>query len=161
MSDLDALRQILQRQPFCVLGSASNDGEPWVTPVFYNYDASLRLIWESSREAVHSRHIAENPRVAAVVTQLDVEDADEAAYFDCLAVQVPPDRLAEALTAYLDGPHQRQHGIQHRVEDYLGDKPLRLYEAVPYRAYLLDVTYTEDKHRIDSRHEVDLTADAP
>ena len=59
--------RILKEQWFCVLGTASTGAEPWVTPVFFNHDASYRFVWESSREAHHSQLIAANSSIAIVV----------------------------------------------------------------------------------------------
>jgi hypothetical protein len=39
---------------------------------------------------------------------------------------------------------------------YHGDKPLRLYEALIERAYLLTVGYDDEGHRIDQREEIEL-----
>ena len=148
--------RILKEQWFCVLGTASTEAEPWVTPVFFNYDQSYRFVWESNREAHHSKLIAANPSIAIVVANFASHDADEAVYLTCKAREVPPDGLTEALDVYLNGGHPRQTKVERKVEMYLEEQPLRLYEARPESAYLLVVTFDEEGHRIDRRQQISL-----
>ncbi|MGE0059443.1 MAG: pyridoxamine 5'-phosphate oxidase family protein [Dehalococcoidia bacterium] len=148
--------RIMREQWFCVIATASAEGVPWVTPVFYNFDPAYRLIWESSREAQHSKLIAANPNVAIVVANFETRNADEAVYLVCRAREVPPDGLDEALDVFLHGAHERKETVPRTSALYLDDQPLRLYEAVPEKAYLLVVSHDPDGRRIDHRQETQL-----
>jgi uncharacterized protein YhbP (UPF0306 family) len=150
--------RILKEQWFCVLSTASPDGMPWATPVFYNYELSpsMRMVWESSRHAQHSQLIAANPNIALVVANFARREADEAVYFRCTAREVPPDELNEALHLYINGGHPRTPSVPRTPDLYLEDQPLRLYEARPTEAYVLTITFDEDGRRIDRRIEIDL-----
>lgn len=148
--------RILREQWFCVLGTASTDGVPWVSPIFYNFDSNYRIVWESNREAQHSKLIAANPNVAISVANFNTRDADEAVYLVCRAREVPAEGLEVALDVYLHGAHDREQIRQRTVSLYLEDQPLRLYEAFPERAWLLVVTYDPDGRRIDHRQEIKL-----
>ena len=148
--------RILREQWFCVIGTASAVAEPWVTPVFFNHDPSYRFVWESSRHARHSQLIAANPLVAIVVANYARQEADEAVYLTCMAQEVPPEGIAEALDVFLNGVHPRQTRVERRPEMYLENQPLRLYEARPDSAYLLVVTHDDEGHRIDRRVEIDI-----
>jgi nitroimidazol reductase NimA-like FMN-containing flavoprotein (pyridoxamine 5'-phosphate oxidase superfamily) len=128
-------REIIARNRYCVLSTASRDGRPWVAPVFFNCDASFRLFWESDRQALHSQLIAANPRVAVVVADLEPDGPNEALYFDCSAREVPAERLAEAVESYKGGPHTKPECRGRTATDYMGASPLRLYEAVPEAIY--------------------------
>ena len=77
-------------------------------------------------------------------------------YLTCRAREVPPEGLSEALDVFLNGVHPRQTKVERKLEMYLGERPLRLYEARPESAYLLVVTYDDEGHRIDRRQEIDL-----
>jgi len=83
-------------------------------------------------------------------------EADEAVYLSCTAREVPPEGLSEALDVYLNGVHPRKTKVERRVEMYLGEEPLRLYEARPMSAYLLVVTYDDEGNRIDRRQEISI-----
>jgi hypothetical protein len=150
-----ALR-ILREQRFCVLATATPDGQPWPSPVFFNYDTTYRLVWETGRDAWHSQLIRQNPRVGIVVADLSGETSDEAVFLDCEAEEVPPEGLAAALDTFLHGPHKPTAATEHKVENYLDDEPLRLFLAIPLRAYVMVVTHDEQGRRIDSREPIDL-----
>jgi nitroimidazol reductase NimA-like FMN-containing flavoprotein (pyridoxamine 5'-phosphate oxidase superfamily) len=154
-SDVDsaAARRLLREQHYCTIATASPDGAPWVSPVFFNYDDAYRLVWESARDAQHSRLIEVNPRVAVVVAG-DASAADEAVYLECRARAVPADGLARALDVFLHGPHQKQESPSRRVEDYGPTARLALYEAVPERVYVLEVGHEEHGYRVDRRREI-------
>jgi hypothetical protein len=84
--------------------------------------------------------------------------ADEAVYLECRALAVPDELLDGMLDVFVNGPHGNQEGPPRRVEDYLGGASLALYQAMPERAYVMDVTHDERGHRIDRRREIDLRA---
>jgi hypothetical protein len=148
--------RILKEQWFCVLGTASTTGVPWVSPIFYNFDPQYRIVWESNRFAHHSELIAANSDVAIVVANFARHEADEAVYLLAKAREVPPEELEEALYLYLHGAHERTPSVPRTLDLYAADRPLRLYEAVVERAYLLTVGYDAEGHRIDQREEIDL-----
>jgi nitroimidazol reductase NimA-like FMN-containing flavoprotein (pyridoxamine 5'-phosphate oxidase superfamily) len=146
----------LQEQWFCVLATASPQAEPWVSPLFYNFDARYHIVWESAKDAHHSRLIADNPAIAIVVANFAKREADEAVYLVCKAREVPPEGLSEALDTFVNGAHKRTPEVERRVEMYLGDSPQRLYEAQTESAYLLVVTTDPDGRRLDRRQKISL-----
>jgi nitroimidazol reductase NimA-like FMN-containing flavoprotein (pyridoxamine 5'-phosphate oxidase superfamily) len=153
--DEEAAR-IIREQWFCVLATASSDGVPWASPLFFNVDERYRFVWESSRDAHHSQLIAENPNVALVIANFGSKNADEAVYLACTAREVPPEGLDDALDVFLNGAHKRSDTAPRSVELYLQDQPLRLYEAVPEKAFLLGVSHDAQGRRIDKRREIPL-----
>jgi len=154
--DAAAARQMIRDRRFCVLSTSTPDGRPWVTPLFYNYDSSYRIVFESAREARHSRLIAENPHVAIVIARLVAQEPLQGVYLECEAREVPPQHLEEALEVFKHGPHAKKASQSRRVDDYLGDRPLRLYEAVYERAYVLVTVRTADGYEVDRRIEISL-----
>ena len=151
-----AVREVLESTQFCIIATATPDGRPWVSPVFFNYDGDCRLVWESANEALHSQLIARNPRIAVVVADFAATPA-VGAYFECTAREVPAEGLAAALDVFLNGPHAKRDRTDRTVDDYGGTSRLRLYEAVPERAYLLDRTTDAAGHVIERHIEVALT----
>jgi hypothetical protein len=156
MMDATRARAVIARSRYCVLSAASSDGRPWVAPVFFNCDASFRILWESARQSLHSQLIASNPRVAVVVADLEAEGPKEALYFECFACEVPPDRLEETLRAFKGGPHSKPECQARTVFDYLGTSTLRLYEAVPDVIYARVSKRSVDGYDVDDRVKLDL-----
>ena len=154
--DADRARQLIHDIRFCVLSTSAQDGQPWVSPLFFNYDPSYRIVFESAKDARHSRNIASNPRVAIVIARLLARDPILGVYLECEAREVPVERLPEALEVFKDGPHRKQESAKRKVTDYLDDKPLRLYEAVHHKSYILTQIRTPEGYTIDQRVEITL-----
>jgi nitroimidazol reductase NimA-like FMN-containing flavoprotein (pyridoxamine 5'-phosphate oxidase superfamily) len=150
----DEVEQILKDNYHCVIACASATGEPWVAPVFFNYDAALRIVWESARDSRHAELIAENPRVASVVADLGHHGTPRGVYIEGQAREVSHDRLPAALDLFLNGPHPKH--MQRDVTDYLGDKPFRLYELTPERLFHLTQVETPEGYVLDERRELPL-----
>jgi nitroimidazol reductase NimA-like FMN-containing flavoprotein (pyridoxamine 5'-phosphate oxidase superfamily) len=66
--DLGALaRAIVDDNRFMTLGTADEDGRPWVSPVWFAPVTYRELLWVSSPDARHSRNLATRPEVAVVI----------------------------------------------------------------------------------------------
>ena len=93
MIDRSAVDRVLAANRYLVLGTADEDGQPWVTPVFFAPLDPNRVCWVSSPDSRHSRNIAHRAEVAITVfdSTVDVGRA-EAAYFDADAAQATPGR---------------------------------------------------------------------
>lgn len=100
MIDRSAVDRVLAANRYLVLGTADEDGQPWVTPVFLAPLDPNRVCWVSSPDSRHSRNIAHRAAVAITVfdSTLDVGQA-EAAYFDADAAQATVDETDMALQA--------------------------------------------------------------
>jgi nitroimidazol reductase NimA-like FMN-containing flavoprotein (pyridoxamine 5'-phosphate oxidase superfamily) len=60
-------RAVIDANLYMVLGTAGEDGRPWVTPVYYSAGGYTDFYWVSRPEAVHSRNIAARPQVSIVI----------------------------------------------------------------------------------------------
>ena len=160
--DVAAIRDVFRRNAFCTIATASLSGEPWLSPVFYNYAPDYALVWESAREAVHSHYIRANPRVAIFIKDATTHAPGTDLYIEALAQEVPLERLDAVLHTWQDGPHGHSDRARREPADYGESKPLRLYEAHIQHFYVLSETLVDD-YRVDARVEVplaDLTEDA-
>jgi uncharacterized protein YhbP (UPF0306 family) len=76
-------KSIIANNIYCTLSTCSDDGYPWVSPVFFAYDEKLRLYWSSAVVAKHSQNLYENNgRAAIAIFNSSVsEGAGEGLYF--------------------------------------------------------------------------------
>ena len=66
--DLAAMaKDIIDSNPYMTLGTADENGRPWVSPVYYAHEGYAQFCWVSSPEATHSRNIAARPEVGIVI----------------------------------------------------------------------------------------------
>ena len=61
----DIARAVIDANLYMILGTAGEDGHPWVTPVYYSAEGYTDFYWVSSPESMHSRNIAARPQVAS------------------------------------------------------------------------------------------------
>jgi nitroimidazol reductase NimA-like FMN-containing flavoprotein (pyridoxamine 5'-phosphate oxidase superfamily) len=67
MIDRSTIDRMLAANLYLVLGTADEDGQPWVSPLFFAQLGPNRLCWVSSPDARHSRNIAHRSEIAITV----------------------------------------------------------------------------------------------
>ena len=146
-----AAAMLIQQCRFCVIATASRAAQPWLSPVFFNYDDDLSIYFESAADALHSQLIAVNPKVAVVITDFETDPAPRAVYLEGKAFAVDLSETDHALQVLEHGPHHRERKSR-QASDYGVGSPLRLYRAVPHRLFGLravDVDGYSIEQRVD------------
>ncbi len=135
MIDRSAVDRVLAANRYLVLGTADEDGQPWVTPVFFAPLDPNRVCWVSSPDSRHSRNIAHRAEVAITVfdSTVDVGRA-EAAYFDADAAQATLDETDTTLQA-LNSRLPQDKRLSH--DDLQPRGPLVVYRADLRHHYVL------------------------
>ena len=94
-------RALITANLYLVLGTAGADGQPWTTPVYFAPAGDREFYWASTTDALHSRHLAERPRVSLTVFDSTVAPYHgRAVYAVGLAAEVSGDDLDSALAVY-------------------------------------------------------------
>ena len=108
------------------LATASRDGLPWASPVYFTPDGYTDVYWVSSPEARHSRNIAERPEVGIVMFDSTVPiGSAQAVYLSAVAALVPGDELERCSHLY----SARFPELKHFPPDQL--RPPALPPALP------------------------------
>ncbi len=139
MRDTDAhARGILDDTTYVVLATASEDGRPWASPVWFAHDGLDRLYWVSWPGSRHSQHIAHRPEIAVTVFDTRaVPNQGTAFYAVAQARECPDDDLDEGLLIF--NRRARSQGLgQFTRQRVTGDARLRLYVAEVEEAWVLD-----------------------
>src|ERR687893_321353 len=63
----DVARSVIDANRYMALGTADENGHPWVTPVWFASEDYRSFHWVSSPDAKHSRNLAAEPRVAIAI----------------------------------------------------------------------------------------------
>ncbi len=117
---------VIATNRYLVLGTVHPDGQPRVSPVYFNHHEHRSFYWVSSPDSQHSRNIAAHPRVNAVVFDSSTPPAENrAVYLTGTAVEVPEpdlDREIPRAFAQLD-----KNGRAFTFAELSGDGDLRLY----------------------------------
>ena len=106
--DLTAVaRTILDVNLYMTLGTADEDGRPWVSPVYYATADYTDFYWISMPEARHSRNIARRPQVSMVVFDSTVPPyTGQAVSMSAVAAKVVGGDLKTGLAIYPGAPER-------------------------------------------------------
>jgi nitroimidazol reductase NimA-like FMN-containing flavoprotein (pyridoxamine 5'-phosphate oxidase superfamily) len=119
-------REVIAANRYFVLGTVHPDGHPRVSPVYFNHHEHRSFYWVSEPGSQHSRNIAAEPRLNAVVFDSSTPPPEtRAVYLTGAAGEVPEADLEAGIPrafAQLD-----KGGRAFTVEELSGDGDLRLY----------------------------------
>lgn len=126
-------RDVLHSNRYVVLGTAHPGGHPRVSPVFFGHHAHRALYWVSSPDSQHSRNLAADDRVSAVVFDSTTPPPqNRAVYLTGTAAEVPAAELrTEVPRAFARSTEQGARAFT--VEELSGDGDLRLYRRRDHR----------------------------
>jgi nitroimidazol reductase NimA-like FMN-containing flavoprotein (pyridoxamine 5'-phosphate oxidase superfamily) len=131
-------RRIIDENLYMVLGTADDQGVPWVSPVFFAADGYRTFYWVSSPEVTHSQNLTHRSDTSIVVfdSQVVVGGGRTTAVYMAGAAELVPDaEVAHGLTVYPGSPERGVRTMT--VEELTGPGPLRLYRASVTRHWML------------------------
>jgi nitroimidazol reductase NimA-like FMN-containing flavoprotein (pyridoxamine 5'-phosphate oxidase superfamily) len=133
----DIARELIDRNLYMVLGTAGEDGQPWVTPVYYSAEGHKNFYWVSSPEAMHSRNIAARPEVGIVIfdSQTPIGTA-QAVYMSGVAEEVTGGDIAGGVDTFSREAQARGAG-EWTPEKVQPPAHLRLYRAAASQQFIL------------------------
>lgn len=65
------LAKFIKSQKLLVLSTVDENGQPWISNVYFSADDELNLFFVSPTDTKHSKHIAKNPHVAFSIPWYD------------------------------------------------------------------------------------------
>src|SRR5918992_989389 len=63
----DIARAVIDANLYMILGTTGEDGQPWITPVYFSAGGYTDFYWVSRPEAMHSRNVAARQQVSIVI----------------------------------------------------------------------------------------------
>lgn len=124
--------QLIRYSQTLSLSTVTPEGRPWVSDCFVAYDEGLNFFWTSPHDTHHSEYIGANGRVVLHTSNDNMPPnaglgrgvyihAEAAALGDEATIRYAMDYLSSRSGEVpLRGP-----------ESFLGESPLRIYQAVP------------------------------
>jgi nitroimidazol reductase NimA-like FMN-containing flavoprotein (pyridoxamine 5'-phosphate oxidase superfamily) len=145
--DLGAIaRGIIDANLYMVLGTADENGRPWVSPVYYAAEEYSEFFWVSSPEATHSRNIAARSQVSIVVFDSQVPiGTGQGVYMSAVAEELEGDDLDRGIDVF--SRRSQAHGGKRgwRSEDVQPPAAYRLYRATVSEHSVLDPAASPDQ----------------
>ena len=142
MTDKDDLAvvgcDIIDSNLYMVLGTAGDDGEPWVSPVYFAPEDYRLFYWVSAPEATHSRNLVARPQVSIVVFNSQVPiGTGQGVYMSAAAEELTGSDLDRAIDVY--SRRAMEHGGRaFTISDLQPPAPYRMYRATASEHWVLD-----------------------
>lgn len=157
MNNSEKAKKIITENIYCTVATATSEGKPWISPVFFVYDEAYNIYWVSNKGALHSELTRENPRVAIVFFDTHApEGAGTAVYMEATAKELSEtDEVAtgiELFNARATDDHFKIKSAAH----VMGDGVWRIYKATPARVSLLGEGEYINGQYVDKHIPVDL-----
>jgi uncharacterized protein YhbP (UPF0306 family) len=155
----DITRQLINIANYCSLATATPSGDPWVVPLFYNFDAKQKLFyWVSVQSSQHSQLITRNPRVALTIFNSQAPfGMGQGVYIVGKARESTMSELPEAMDCYFGGKYPiKDKRKEVSAGDFSGAAPRRIYVAKPERVWILQYPQVPQSEVVDVRVEVQL-----
>lgn len=140
-----------------VVASASKDGIPWVSPVFFAYDADYNLYWISYKLADHSELLRANPKASIVIFDSSAQEGDgDGVYFQCDVEELSDEAEISKAMNVLDSRVEKDEFRIKKIQDVTGDGVWRIYKAIPNKVSKLTKGEYINGQLIDKRVEISL-----
>ena len=136
--DLEAIaRAIIDSNFYMTLGTADENGRPWVSPVYYAHDRYAEFYWVSSPEATHSRNLAARPEVSIVILDSRTPvGTGQGVYMSAVAEELTDTDLDKGIAIF--SHRSEAHGAgEWTLEDVRPPARLRLYRATASKHFVL------------------------
>jgi len=131
-------RAIVDANLYMALATADEEGQPWVSPVYFAHVGYRDLIWVSRPERRHSRNLAVRDSVSIAIFDSSVPiGTGQAVYMTATAREVVGDEL-EDLVGVFARRSVEHGGGPFTAADVRAPAPLRLYRAAASEQWILD-----------------------
>jgi uncharacterized protein YhbP (UPF0306 family) len=148
-------RRIIAHNIYCTLSTCSNDGYPWVSPVFFAYDQKLRLYWSSAIVAKHSQNLYDNNNRAAIAIfdSSASEGTGEGLYFYGVASELNSDCIEKVLPLLQNRANKQ---LKRTVKDYQNNSPRRIYQFQPQQVWVTSSRLAVGNQLVDTKIQLNL-----
>lgn len=129
------VRDNLGRHKQFALGTVDENGSPWTVCLNLAYDEKFNIVWKSSKQTDHSKHISTNPQVAICVFSEIEGVGDFGFYAKATAYEVTDE---EELKRLVEIRFTRAGKQTPNITELSGNSPMRLYYAEIQEAWVND-----------------------
>lgn len=143
-------KSILEHTIYATLATVDANGNPWNSPVYCVYDDSYNFYWASDMQSQHSQNIRANGKVFIVIYDSTAPwGTGTGVFIQAEAREVTdPEEVAKACQLRMS----RVPDAKQPTEDFLGDRPRRIYCATPQHMWTNEDS-ERDGYFIDVRKE--------
>lgn len=154
---IEKAKQILAENIYCTVATASSNGIPWISPVFFGYDEGFNIYWISDKNSKHSQLIRQNPKVAIVIFNSQApEGKGDAVYIEAEAYELIDENEVKEGIRIRDSRAKVEEFRVKKIEEVINDGVWRIYKATPIKISKLTSGEYINGQYVDKRKEVSL-----
>ena len=150
-------KKIITDNIYMTIATASPDGNPWISPVFFAYDDVYNLYWVSDRNSRHSNLIRENNKVAIVIFDSSAPEGEgDGVYFEARVVELNNTQEIKKGMLILSARVTQEEFRIKKVGEVSEEGVWRIYKATPQKISKLKKGEYVNEQYVDRRIEIDL-----
>lgn len=131
-------RNIIDSNMYMTLGTADENGLPWVSPLYYAPAGYTEFFWVSSPAARHSENIAVRPEVSIVVFDSGAPiGTGQGTYMAAVAEELTEAELERGIEIF-SRRSQEHGGREWTADDVSETSSIRLYRATASEHFVVD-----------------------
>ena len=154
---IEKAKQIIADNIYMTVATASLDGKPWISPVFFAYDDRYNFFWVSNKNSLHSRLIRSNSQVAIVVFDSTAPEGDgDGVYFEAEVFELEDKGEIESAIKTLGERVTKDDFRVKTVDEVTHGGIWRIYKAVPKTVSKLTEGEYINGQYVDKRIQIDL-----
>lgn len=156
-SQQSVAKNVIANNRYMTLSTASSDGKPWISPVFFSYDDQFNLYWVSNKNSRHSTLIRQNPQVAIVIFNSQAVDGEiDAVYIEAAVSELDDAKEIDIAVEALGRRYQKEEFRVKSMDAVTKDAVWRIYKATPKAiSKLTEGEYINGQY-VDKRIEIKL-----
>jgi len=150
-------KKIIASNIYMVIATASSDGKPWISPVFFVYDNKYNLYWVSNKNAFHSQLVSKNKVASIVIFDSKAPEGEgDGVYFQVKVRELTEmEEVLGAIELFNKRVTKNEFKIKSEKE-VTKEGVWRIYKAVPYNISKLTKGEFVNGQYIDKRVEIKL-----
>ena len=150
-------KKIIADNMYMTVATASLDGNPWISPVFFAYDDIYNLYWVSDRSSRHSDLIRENSKVAIVIFDSSAPEGEgDGVYFEAQVEELNDTQEVEKAMSLLSNRVIQEEFRIKKIDEVTNEGAWRIYKATPQNISKLKEGEYVNGQYVDRRIEVNL-----
>ena len=150
-------KKIIADNIYMTIATASLDGKPWISPVFFAYDDAYNLYWVSDKNSRHSNLIRENNKVAIVIFDSSAPEGEgDGVYVEAQVVELDDTQEVEKAMSILSNRVTQEEFKIKKIGEVTEEGVWRIYKAIPQSISKLKEGEYINGQYVDRRIEVNL-----
>lgn len=154
---IEKAKKIISENIYMTIATATKDGSPWISPVFFAYDKNYNLFWVSNKDSLHSNLIKDNPKVAIVIFNSQAPEGEgDGVYFESIVSILEDEIEIKQAMELLNKRVTKDEFRIKKIGEVTSDGIWRIYRAAPTKISKLTKGEFINGQYVDRRIDIRL-----